>query len=101
MPDAFICQPSSTGENPRTCQSSTGSTRFKWVNTVLGNLKTSFSGCDHALRFRKYGAQVLAAFAWRFNRRFDLSTLNERLLIAAAACTPRPQRSIRAADAHC
>ncbi|MBN8497297.1 transposase, partial [Accumulibacter sp.] len=74
---------------------------FKWVNTVLGNLKTSFSGCYHALAFRKYGAQYLAAFTYRFNRRFDLSTLNERLLVAAVVCAPRPQRSIRAADAHC
>jgi hypothetical protein len=53
---------------------------FKWVNTVLGNLKTSLSGCYHALAFRKYGAQYLAAFAYRFNRRFDLRTLNARLL---------------------
>ncbi len=45
---------------------------FKWVNTVLGNLKTSFSGCYHALAFRKYGAQYLAAFTYRFNRRFEL-----------------------------
>jgi len=74
---------------------------FKWVNTVLGNLKTSLSGCYHALAFRKYGAQYLAAFAYRFNRRFDLRTLNARLLLAAAACSPLPQRSIRAADVHC
>jgi transposase-like protein len=74
---------------------------FKWVNTVLGNLKTSLSGCYHALAFRKYGAQYLAAFAYRFNRRFDLRTLNARLLLAAVACSPLPQRSIRAADVHC
>ncbi|MBL8393490.1 MAG: transposase, partial [Candidatus Accumulibacter sp.] len=63
---------------------------FKWVNTVLGNLKTSFSGCYHALAFRKYGAQYFAAFTYRFNRRFDLRTLNERLLVAALACVPWP-----------
>ena len=74
---------------------------FKWVNTILGNLKTRLSGCYHALAFRKYGDQYLAAFAYRFNRRFDLSTLNERLLIAAATCGPRPQRAIRAADVRC
>ncbi len=74
---------------------------FKWVNTVLGNLKTSFSGCYHALAFRKYGAQYLAAFTYRFNRRFDLRTLNARLLLAALACAPQSQRSIRAADVHC
>ncbi|MBL8395364.1 MAG: IS1595 family transposase, partial [Candidatus Accumulibacter sp.] len=61
----------------------------------------SFSGCYHALAFRKYGAQYLAAFTYRFNRRFDLRTLNERLLVAALACVTWPQHSIRAADFHC
>ena len=74
---------------------------FKWVNTILGNLKTSLSGCCHSLAFRKYGNQYLAAFAYRFNRRFDLRTLNERLLVAAATCGPRSQRAIRAADVGC
>jgi len=74
---------------------------FKWVNTVLGNLKTRFSGCDHALAFRKVGGEYLAAFAYRFNRRFDRRTLNERLLVTALACPPQPRRSMRAADAPC
>lgn len=74
---------------------------FRWVNTILGNLKTSFSGCYHALDFRRYGDEYLAAFAYRFNRRFDLRTLNERLLIAAATCGLRSQRAIRAADVRC
>lgn len=74
---------------------------FKWVNTVLGNLKTSLSGCYHAFDFRKYAARYLAAFCYRFNRRFDLSTLHQRLLVAAATTPPRPLHSIRLADGHC
>lgn len=74
---------------------------FKWINTVLGNLKTSLSGCYHAFDFRKYAARYLAAFCYRFNRRFDLRTLHQRLLIAAAGTTPQPLRSIRLADVHC
>ena len=27
---------------------------FRWINTVLSNLKTSFNGTFHALRFAKY-----------------------------------------------
>jgi hypothetical protein len=42
---------------------------FKWINTVLGNLKTSLSGSYHAFAFRKYAGPYLAAFAYRFNRR--------------------------------
>lgn len=76
---------------------------FQWINTVLGNLKTSLSGCYHAFDFQKYAARYLAAFSYRFNRRFDLRTLHQRLLIAAATTTPQPLRALRlaAADVHC
>ena len=73
---------------------------FQWINTVLGNLKTSLSGCYHAFRFRKYAARYLAAFAYRFTRRFDLAALPQRLLVAAVRCAPHPQRIIRA-EAPC
>lgn len=71
---------------------------FQWINTVLGNLKTSLSGSYHAFGFRKYAARYLAAFSYRFNRRFDLSTLHARLIVAAVHCGPRPQRTIRMAS---
>ena len=74
---------------------------FQWINTVLGNLKTSLSGCYHAFDFRKYATRYLAAFCYRFNRRFDLHSLHQRLLIAAVGTTPQPLRSIRVADVHC
>lgn len=74
---------------------------FQWINTVLGNLKTSLSGSYHAFHFRKYSARYLAAFAYRFNRRFDLSTLHQRLLVAAAHCAAHPERTIRLAEDHC
>jgi ribosomal protein L37AE/L43A len=74
---------------------------FQWINTVLGNLKTSLSGCYHAFDFWKYAARYLAAFSYRFNRRFNLRTLNQRLLVAAVASSPQPLRIIRLADSHC
>lgn len=74
---------------------------FRWINTVLGNLKTSLSGCYHAFDFHKYAARYLAAFCYRFNRRFDLRSLSSRLLIAAASTSPQPLRSIRVADDSC
>lgn len=74
---------------------------FQWVNTVLGNLKTSLCGAYHGFAFRKYAARYLGAFAYRFNRRFDLSTLHQRLLVAAVDCAPQPQRAIRLAEVHC
>jgi ribosomal protein L37AE/L43A len=74
---------------------------FKWINTLLGNLKTSLSGCYHAFDFRKYAARYLAAFCYRFNRRFNLQVMHQRLLIAASSSAPLPMRLIRLADVRC
>ena len=74
---------------------------FLWVNTVLGNLKTSLQGCYHSFAFRMHATRCLCALAYRFNRRFDLRILSARLLIAAACCPPQPQRTILVAEASC
>ena len=46
-------------------------------------------GSYHAVR-PKYLAQYLVEFQYRFNRRYDLVALAERLLRAAAATLPLP-----------
>jgi hypothetical protein len=75
---------------------------FRWVNTVVGNLKTGFSGAYHSFDFGTYAERYLVAIAYRFNRRFDLHALPTRLLVAAVACGPRPEPSIRhMADVPC
>lgn len=73
---------------------------FTWVNTVLGNLKTSLSGALHAFNFRKYAAPYLAAFAYRFNRRFDLPGLFARLIVDASRCKPRTEQAVRRNAEH-
>jgi hypothetical protein len=73
-------------------------TEFRWINTVLGNLKTSFSGTFHALRFDKYADRYLGAFSYRFNRRFDLAAMTERVLHAVCQITARPERLLRRAE---
>ena len=40
---------------------------LQWINTVPGNLKTSLTGSYHSFGFRKYAAQYLGTFAYRFN----------------------------------
>ena len=50
--------------------------QFKWVNTVLGNLKTMLSGAHKSFGYCKYADHYLGAFAYRFNRRFDLADLS-------------------------
>ena len=69
--------------------------QFLWVNTVLGNLKTTLAGAYHSLKYRKYGAAYLAAFAYRFNRRFDLRGLMSRLIVDVARCAPAKEQVIR------
>jgi transposase-like protein len=74
--------------------------QFKWVNTVLGNLKTMLNGAYKAFRFAKYAHRYLGAFTYRFNRRFDLAGLVPRLIVDVCRCPPLPLRSTRMAELH-
>jgi transposase-like protein len=71
---------------------------FKWINTILGNLKTATSGTYHAFDFAKYGFLYLAEAQYRFNRRFDMSTILTRLIHAAAATGSRTEAWMRLAE---
>ena len=66
---------------------------FKWVNTTLGNIKTALAGTYHHVS-PKHAQRYLASFAWRFNRRFQLDTMTERLVYACARTAPHPYRVI-------
>ena len=72
--------------------------QFRAVNTLLGNLKTAFSGTYHAFDFVKYAHRYLAQVQYRFNRRFNLCTILVRLLHASASTPAYPERRIRAAE---
>lgn len=67
---------------------------------MLSNLKTAISGAYHAFKFEKYAQRYLAEFQYRFNRRFNLKTLLQRLARAAAFARPRPEWRIRLAEVH-
>ena len=69
--------------------------QFKWVNTVLGNLKTMISGAYKAFGYAKYAERYLGAFAYRFNRRFDLAGLVVRLIVDVCRQPAAPARVIR------
>jgi transposase-like protein len=70
---------------------------FRWVNTVLGNLKNALRGTYHSIG-AKHASRYLAEFQYRFNRRYDLQSLVPRLLYAAAHTSPRPQRFLVLAE---
>jgi transposase-like protein len=68
-------------------------TPFKWVNTTLGNIKTAITGTYHHVS-AKHAQSYLTSFAYRFNRRFQLDSIVERLAWAATRTAPQPYRVI-------
>jgi transposase-like protein len=68
---------------------------FKWINTIIGNLKTATSGTYHAFDFQKYGARYLGEAQYRFNRRFDLAVIFRRLLRAGVTTGKRTEAWLR------
>lgn len=68
---------------------------FKWSNTGLGNVKSAITGtlrsCD-----ARHTPRYLAAFEWRYNRRFELPQNLERLARSAVTIAPMPRNSIAA-----
>lgn len=71
---------------------------FNWVNTVLGNLKTSIKGTYHSLDFAKYAHRYLAEAQYRFNRRFNMESMLIRLLFAGVQTSARPESWLRLAE---
>ncbi len=74
---------------------------FAWINTLLGNLKTSISGTYHAFKFRKYAFRYLAERQYLFNRRFDMKAILPRLLRASVTTGPRTEAWLRLAEHSC
>ena len=72
---------------------------FHWVNTLLGNIKSSIQGTYHGFKFSKYADRYLGELQYRFNRRFELRAMVPRLLRACARTTARPERWLRTAEA--
>ena len=66
---------------------------------MLANVKNSLVATHPAL-VAKHLPRYLSAFTWRFNRRFVLKTIHERLAIAAAATPPMPYRFLKFAEAR-
>lgn len=70
---------------------------FRWVNTMLGNIKSAIVGTYRALR-KKHIVRYLAEFEWRFNHRFDLAAMIPALGRAAVVAKPQPYWWLKTAD---
>lgn len=72
---------------------------FKWVNTMIGNIKNAIHGTYHAIS-KKHLPRYLAEFCYRFNRRFQLHEMVNRLAYVALRTPPMPQRLLKLAESR-
>ena len=74
---------------------------FRWVNTMLGNVKNSITGTYHSSgRAHKHLPRYLAEFCYRFNRRFKLRDMLSRFFYVAARTPPMPYRLLTLAESY-
>ena len=72
-------------------------TVFRWLNTVIGNIKTAIHGAYHAIR-PKHLPRYLAEYCYRFNRRFHLEGMIKSLLNDSINTPPMPRRLLKLAE---
>ena len=74
---------------------------FKWVNTMLGNVRNALLGTFYAIR-DKHVPRYLAGFEFRLNRRFDLlpASMIEPLLFIYLRTPPLTCRHFRVAEVY-
>lgn len=77
-------------------RSSVEEVEFYWVNTVLGNLKSAIRSTYHSIK-PKHAQRYLAEFQYRFNRRYDLTTIISRLAYVSLRTPPMPEKLLRLA----
>jgi transposase-like protein len=70
---------------------------FRWVNTMISNVKTALGGTCHAVR-AKHLPRYLAEFCYRFNRRFKLRDMLKRFVYVAARTPAMPKRLLTMAE---
>src|SRR5919199_2349023 len=70
-----------------------GWTPFRWLNTTLGNVETALAGTYHRVS-PKHAQAYLTSYASRFDRRYQLDSIVERLAWAAVHTAPQPYRVV-------
>ena len=66
---------------------------FKDVNTLLGNIKSAITGTCRWVS-PKHDGRYLAAYEYRFNRRFDLAAMIDGLARVAMQTAPKPYTTL-------
>lgn len=68
-----------------------------WTRAAVANFRTAISGTYHAIDLAKYGHRYLGEALFRFNHRFDLSSILDNLLSHAVSDRPLLTTSLRSA----
>jgi ribosomal protein L37AE/L43A len=84
----FAHQPITTGSGKRPIHK-----QFRWVNTVLGNIKSAIIGTCRSLA-GNHASHYLAGYEYRFNHRYDLADMVPSLAHIALRTGPIPYRTI-------
>lgn len=82
-----------TGGGPKSVEIA----EFKWVNTIIGNVKKALHGTLHSVS-KKHFPRYIAEFCYRFNRRFDMRQLIPRFVYVALRTPPMPQKLLKVAE---
>lgn len=72
---------------------------FKWVNTCLGNIKSALTGTYRHVNSR-HAPRYLAEFQYRFNRRYDLASMVQRLAYVSLRTPPMPYDLLKLAESR-
>ena len=72
---------------------------FKWVNTMIGNVKNAMHGTYHAIN-QKHLPRYLAEFCFKFNHRFNLESMIMELVRIGCRTAPMPQRLLKLAESR-
>ena len=70
---------------------------FKWVNVMIGNIKNALRGTYHHMS-SSHLPRYLAEFYYRFNRRFKLHTMVDRLAYVTMRTPAMSQSLLKLAE---
>lgn len=69
---------------------------FKWMNTILSNVKTLISGTFHSIECHQYTFRYFGEITYRFNRRYNLKKIFYDLCYTAVNTAPVTAKQISA-----
>ncbi|MCP4352939.1 MAG: IS1595 family transposase, partial [Desulfobacterales bacterium] len=67
---------------------------FKWINTIISNVKTLISGTFHSIECHRYAFRYFGAITYRFNRRWDLKKIFYDLCETVISTSPITSKQI-------